>query len=131
MLLSPLEFGRQVPTASAYESAFRAVERELPRNALPMLRAHYTAPQHTLTATEMAAAMGYAHYGSANLHYGKVGSMICGELNLHLQYAVNVFAYFTKPGTDNKNEHWLWVMWPQVVEALQQLDWGGQDLTTV
>ena len=122
--LSPLDFSRQVPTVSAYKIAYRAVERELPKNALPMLRAHYEAPLHTLTATEMAAAMGYANYGSANLHYGRVGALLCGELNVRLQYAVNVLAYFINPGTDG-NVHWLWVMRPEVVEALQQLAWTG------
>ena len=35
-----------------------------------MLEIHYHALEHTVTAPQMAKAMGYRNWGGANLHYG-------------------------------------------------------------
>ena len=121
-LLSPDDFSRLVPTASEYEKAFRAIEPEMARNAVSMLRAHHNAPSHTVTASELAAAVNYANYVSANLQYGRLGALLGSALDLRLRYRVNVLCRFVSAGTEG-NGHLLWVMWPQVAEALCALGW--------
>ena len=121
-LLSVEEFSHQVPTAAEYEKAFRVIEQELPKNAISMLCIHYDAPNHTLTASEMAAAMNYANYGAANLQYGKLGALLGNALDFRLRYGVNMLCHFVQPGAVG-NAHWLWIMWPQVAEALCNLGW--------
>lgn len=57
-------------TADEYVSAFNKLKIETYH--LQMLQANYNAPNRTLTATELAKAVGYEDYGAANLHFGMV-----------------------------------------------------------
>ena len=40
---------------------------------MQLFRAHYSAPNHTLTSTELADAAGYKGWQGANLQYGLLG----------------------------------------------------------
>lgn len=91
-----------------------------------MLRFNYFAPNRTLTATEMAKAMGYDHYTAANLHYGKLGRMVGEKLGLNPlpKYKVNVLVDFEKPEAE-----WTWIMKPAIAEAIELLGWN-EDAST-
>lgn len=52
--------------ANDYVRAFRCLS--IAPHHRRMLQAHYHAPDRTLTATQMAKAVGYPSFGSANLH---------------------------------------------------------------
>jgi len=108
------------PSVQAYKTAFLAVQNELPTNARLMLKLHYDAPDHTLTATEFAGAMGYKHYGANNLQYGRVGRLICEELNLRPKYKSAALVLFEKAGP---KEHWQLIMRQEVAQALAELGW--------
>lgn len=106
------------PSADRYASAFRALGA-LPDSHLSMLQFHYSAPDRTVTATQMARAASFQHYGVANLHYGKLGRRIGELLNFNpTRMPVDVLVTQAKP--DNE---WLWTMRPQVARALEQLSW--------
>lgn len=111
-----------VPSVEKYKAALEMLEDELCDSDLKMLKIHYARPAHTLSATDMAEAMGYANYGAANLRYGRLGGRLCEQLNVSLKYKVNALCSFVKPNTQG-NEYWLWVMRPEVVQALEELGW--------
>lgn len=114
--------GNPGPSAKDYKTAFEMIEDELRACDLKMLRIHYARPAHTLTAGDMAEAMGYRNYQSANLHYGRLGGLLCRQLNLSCRQKVEALCSFVEPNTVG-NSHWLWVMLPEVVQALEALGW--------
>jgi hypothetical protein len=112
-----------VPSAERYKEAFRQLRSSLPANHLALLRAHYLAPKHTITARELAAAVGSSGHGSVYLQYGTFGKAM-RELLAYTAgaQAAYVFASFIEPGVQDNREH-LWVMHPEVVQALDELGW--------
>ena len=68
------------PSADVYQAALVALLPALPDSYVAMLRAHFTAPNHLLSATELAEAAGYAGHEGANLHYGKLGFRVGEEI---------------------------------------------------
>jgi 5-methylcytosine-specific restriction protein A len=113
-------------TAAEYMAAFRRLQ--IAPHHLKMLQANYYAPDKTLTATMMAKIMGYQNYNAANLHYGKLGRLIGQELNwIPLpKFVVNVLVDFEKP-----EREWLWIMKPEVSEALEKLGLVGEEVPTI
>jgi predicted HNH restriction endonuclease len=68
----------------------------------------------------MARTLGYKDYQGAN-NYGKLAKVLCEELGYpdpkeHIP--LYLLAKITRP-----TGHWLWAMWPQVAEALEELGW--------
>lgn len=56
------------------------VRAGLPGHQLAMLRAHYEAPGHTITATKIADEVHYRGYRGVNLHYGKFCHALAGHM---------------------------------------------------
>ncbi len=85
-----------------------------------MLQAHYHAPRHTLTATQMSKALGYPKYTASNLHYGRLGRLVGDNLGWRPlpEQTVFVLVTFEKPARE-----WLWIMRPAVATALEKLGW--------
>jgi hypothetical protein len=103
-----------------YKRAFEAISDEITNNQLAMLRVHYQAPDHTVTATNLARAINFPNYSSINLQYGKFAGKLCVYLKVHPDIKVEVLVEFSpkEPGQD--------IMWPlreNVVKALKQLKW--------
>ncbi len=111
-----------LPSVLEYKDAFRAVD--LSEGQRAMLRAHYLAPNHTITSTDLADAAGYKGWQGANLQYGLLGKKLRDILNYFDAYGQEsyVLAEFYQPGTRG-NIDWLWVMHANVVEALRALGW--------
>lgn len=66
--------GLRGPSVQQYEHAFSSLDlSETHRN---MLKVHFHAPERTITATQMANAIGYPKYEAANLHYGRLGRLV-------------------------------------------------------
>jgi hypothetical protein len=65
-----------------YVKAFTTIQsrEKIPENILQMLQNHYAAPEKKLTPTQLADSVGYKHYSAVNLHYGKLGRVLCEEL---------------------------------------------------
>ena len=119
----PNEEPPALPPVERYKDAFRQLRSTVPENHLRLLRAHYLAPDHTITARELAAAVGYSGHGSVNLQYGTFGARM-RELLAYTagQQAAYVFTSFIEPG-ERDNRETLWVMHPQVAQALAELGW--------
>lgn len=135
MLRKPIEIGSfstetyrmddfKAPESSAFRSALERLAGHLPRGYLALLRSHYAAPGHTITATELAQAVGYQNHSAANLHYGRLASLLKSELNWSTGRSVGLklLVTFVDPGEQNNTEI-LWVMRRELVEALEQLQW--------
>lgn len=101
--------------------AFDAIRDDITDLQRQMLRAHYSAPHRSITARQLAAAVGLANFNAANLHYGKLGRLLVSVLGKPAD-ADNVFmlADLVPPG-ERSNKEWLWVMRPQVAQALKLL----------
>ena len=114
----------KAPESSAFRSALERLEGRLPKGHIALLRSHYAAARHTVTATELAQAVGYYNHSAANLHYGRLASLLKSELNWSTGQSVGLklLVTFVDPG-DQDNTEILWVMRPELVEALEQLQW--------
>jgi hypothetical protein len=90
-----------------------------------MLEANFKAKDHTLTPDELALAAGFRHMSAVNLHYGRLGTLVGGELRYEpkrlslqgLPCQTFVFADWSAP------KH-AWVLLPEVVEALESIGWS-------
>src|SRR5262249_50908418 len=47
-----------------------------------LLRAHYAAPDHTATWSQLASAVGYANFTAVNLQYGKLATRVAAQLRI-------------------------------------------------
>ena len=114
-----------VPPTDQYIRGLRLVEKSLHPNHRAMLMAHYKAKGHTLTATELAEAAGYANWRGVNLQYGLFADRLAKAMNWQkpddAQYSYAI-ASFSKP--TEREEDWLWHMHPQLVKAIEHLGWG-------
>ncbi|MFN8400070.1 MAG: hypothetical protein U0X74_08645 [Anaerolineales bacterium] len=110
-----------VPSVAKYKNAFRQISANLTPKQMAMLKAQYSAPRHTLTATQLANAAGYKNFKGANLQYGIIGTMLREALNYWDDdgQASYVLSYFEKPD----EEEWLIVMHKEVAQALRELKW--------
>ncbi|MEN9572491.1 MAG: hypothetical protein RL514_346 [Verrucomicrobiota bacterium] len=125
-----LTTGREVPKAvrkaadaSEYAEALRCLGPKLSDKHREMLLAHFHASDRKVTAGQLAAKVGYASFGAANLHYGKLGVMIGKQLGLSEQDVhVGVLVLFIRPNTEG-NKEWIWQMRPELAVALERLKW--------
>ncbi len=108
-------------TKDDYKRAFLTLQ-PLADHELALLNAHYRAPEYTITASQLASAVGYENYGAANLHYGKLAGKLCDALRCHPRLNVDILVTDYKPG-DDPEEHLRLVLRRQVVEALEELRW--------
>lgn len=105
-------------TVAEYVKAFREIV--VAPHHRRMLRFHYHAPNHELTATQMSKALDYPSYKVANLHYGKLGRLVGKQLGWKPlpEQAIFVLVTFEKPGHE-----WHWIMRPEVATAMEQIGW--------
>jgi len=115
----------EIPIPSKYVTAFKEIA--VSDLQMRMLEIHYQAPAYTLTATEMANALGYAHYSVSNGNYGRLGSRLGDALGWKPKdsdLGVSILATFAKP-----ENNWQWIMRPEVVTALEKLSWVSPSTT--
>ncbi len=125
--MSPTE----IPSAARFKEALLAL-RPINDNHLKMLREHFRAPGHRLTATQLAEAAGYADYGAANLQYGKLGREIGEYLSFPpplvsddgQPYYTSVLASGERGTGTGADAHYVWTMRPELIAALSELPWG-------
>lgn len=117
---------RKLATTDEMLTAIRNILPKLNDNYLAMIRAHYHATDRRITATLLAEAAGYDGYGSANLHYGKIGSFLYEELPMDIpkrEGGKPIYTYMLADAADKKGseEHWIWQMRPEVASAIKAL----------
>lgn len=120
------------PTAAHVKKAFARLRPN--EGQLAMLVAHLNAPDHVLTATQLAAAAGKDSFEYANLQYGRLGRDLAEEMEFtpaETSSATNqpIWTFTLATGTRDDAEdqlsdeyvEWRWKLRPQVVEALSRL----------
>lgn len=65
---------------SAEDYAKALSKLKLTENQRDMLRIHYAAPGHTITARQLAVAMGFNSWTATNIHYGRLGRLVGEKL---------------------------------------------------
>lgn len=94
-----------------------------------MFAAHLNAPDHIMTATQLAQAAGYDDYVVANSQYGQLGRSLAEELDWQPQKRKDgnpiwTLALATGVDGDAREEgeevmgHWRWKLRPEIVAAL-------------
>lgn len=118
-----------VPTVAEYKRAFLKCRPLLPgKRYLEMLKAHYRAPDHTVTAGELAEAVGFPSYSAANLQYGTFACDLCEALGRPREHGVAILVTFS--GRELGDELIRWTMIPQVVAALEEMRWVQRQAPT-
>lgn len=96
---------------------------------LDLLKAQYSSPNHTITATKLAEAVGYANYNAANLQYGSLGHELAEVLGYTPPERSNgepIWFWTISTGNDVESDpsgHYEFVMRPELVEALEGMRW--------
>ncbi|PTQ98423.1 hypothetical protein C8K18_1075 [Paraburkholderia sp. GV068] len=115
---------------AAYTEALASVLPRLTAAQLKMLQAHYHAVDRTITATQLAAAAGYASYSGANLQYGFIGKAILEIYPLVVDKRRDGTPIFTlaladaagyEQSSDIDDTEWKWRMLPALAHALGAL----------
>jgi len=109
-------------SCAAYKTAFSLLEEDMPPKHRLMLVVHYHAPARTVTARQLAALVGYAHYGAVNMQYGTLARGVCEILGQRLKYHVLVLVEFRAPAS-GPDRDLRWIMRPEVARALEELQW--------
>lgn len=112
-----------LPSIDEYVRGFRVIESKMPDSHRDLLVEHYRAPGLTITATNLAKAVGYKNFRGVNLQYGKLGK----RLREALRYDGGgqdsyILSYFIPPGVRG-NTDWLFIMHGEVASALEILGW--------
>lgn len=98
-------------------------ELKLTKNQRDMLRIHYAAPGHTITARQLAVAMGFNSWTATNIHYGRLGRLVGEKLGLAPDNKLEAICTFYKAS----GKEWEFIQRPNLVAALESLRivWGA------
>jgi len=114
-----------VPSVDEYVNTLRSMHHEgfMTHNQYRMLLNHYDAPNHIITASDLAASVRYKNWKGANLQYGLLGKNLRDYMDYQGEGQESyVLAYFLPPGV-NGNPEWLFIMHPEVAQAIKVLNW--------
>lgn len=98
-----------------YLKAFNAVDMTLVHRDL--LRIHSSAPDCTMTARQLAMAMGFPDWRATNLQYGQLASKLCHVLEVNPSTKLSVLVRFSSV----YGEEVHLVLRKKVVQALQKI----------
>ena len=128
----PTDPSPKLPSIAQYVQALRAVLKRLSDPQLKMLRAHFQAPENTITTHDLSLAAGFQNWKPVNMHYGLVGSLLRDELGSKGDVGGQksyVFVHFLPPTAEKPG--WRWVLHKRFREALAQLAWFDEELLGV
>lgn len=113
-------------SADAYYRALRALDNEgIHRAHRDLLRAHFAAPDHTVSWRELAPSVGYPHAEPVKLQYGRFARRIAEQLGVSKRQAggfwLHVLADFG-PRPDSKG-HTTYRLRTPAIAALKRLGW--------
>lgn len=97
---------------------------------IKMLQAQYAMPNHTITATQIADAVGFQNYNATNLQYGTLGREISEILGYEPPKRTNgehIWFWILSSGHEasetTMDGHYEFVMRPELVTALETMGW--------
>lgn len=113
-------------TADEYRAAFAMIREQMAESDLLMLKAHYESPNYDITATQLANKVGFPNFETANLRYGLLAGKFLKFFQIQLKRYVklNALVYLHNP-----NDEWHWTLRPEVIQALDELRWFGDNQT--
>ncbi len=116
-----------LPSVADYAAAFQAIEAGITPKQRELLLLHHRAQARVTSATRLAEAVGFENYNAVNLQYGLLARQVADQLGIDLNESVvaGVLVDFVDPGFA-ANEHFLWVLRPDVAQALEDLGWAPQ-----
>jgi predicted HNH restriction endonuclease len=106
------------PPFQQYVNAFRSLHN-LTDHQIQMLRVHYYSPERTITAPQLAQALGYSSHSVSNAQYGRLARLV-GE---QLGYNPEPERLGTLVRFEKRHGQWHWRMRPEVAQALEILRW--------
>jgi len=112
----------KTPGAKAFREAFLALEPRMTETRRRILEVHYRALGRQLTMTQIAQAVGWSSYSSANSHYGRLARLVAEQVGFrHKGCHLFALCKFVRP--EEKGDHWLIIMREEVAAALKSLGW--------
>jgi hypothetical protein len=118
-----------IPTAQEFADAFARLAKKVGKNQWLMLRALHSAPNRTMTATELTASAGYTIFRTENEMLGKLGRMLAQDLGfdpgLRPDGSPSWISALATGFDVNKRENdgdWKWKMRPQVADCLTMMN---------
>src|SRR6185369_3807407 len=112
----------RTPTAKAYRAAFLALGPRLTPTRRRILEVHYRALDRQLTMTQIAEAVGWRSYSTANSHYGRLAKLVADQVGFRRgDCHLATLCTFVRP--EEKGDHWLIIMREEVADALKSLGW--------
>lgn len=99
-----------------------------------ILQMQYAAPNHTVTAPQLAAAVGLKSFYPINLHYGKLGRLLAEQINLSKRVKSprtgNLGWYRILSSGEWGKDGFQWVMYPELAKALEEIGIVEKDCET-
>lgn len=105
-----------------YKLGLHSIRRRMNPKHYEMLQAQYAAPNRTVTAPQLAKAIGYSSFSPVNLHYGKLGRLLAEELGrFPKRYGGVIYWFFALSSGAHSKSGYLWTMRPELATALEEL----------
>jgi hypothetical protein len=110
-----------LPSTENYVTALQAIESELTDRHKAFLKAHYHAPKHRSTATELAAAAGYQDYRGYNIQSANVGQMLADRLGIPVPLRADgtIYPSAVLVEWEETKDGWYATLHPQVAKAIE------------
>jgi predicted HNH restriction endonuclease len=113
-------------TARDYYRALRAVESEgIHPSHRDLLRAHFAAPEHTVSWRQLAPSVGYRSAEPVKLQYGAFARRMATHLGVSREQARGFWLHVIADwavGLDPRG-HTMFTLRPEMVSALKQMGW--------
>lgn len=115
----------RLPSVEEYVEGLNAIEARMNELQRRLLVEQYHAPDRSVTGKQLASLTGLKSWNPVNALYGRLGHMFCDATGYkpdrregggYRWWAVWSLGYATSKG-------FVWEMWPEVAEALEQLGW--------
>jgi len=97
--------------------------KSLPEKYRELLVAQFQSPRHQVSAGELARLVGYKKYSKANLSYGRAGHLVCDALGMPKP---PTGFWFEALSEAIHTGSWIWIMRPNLAEAIKRLGWSGE-----
>lgn len=115
-----------LPTFEDYRRAFQSLSEtgRLTESNLRVLQAHYSRPRFRTSSQQLRDALGFDGIAGSNSAYGAVAKKVALELDFDTPYPQNTRSRYWRALSDGdgSEDHFIWVLRPAVVQALEELE---------
>jgi hypothetical protein len=118
------------PIATAEQFKVALLAARISETELAILRAQYGAPNHTLSAVQLAKELHYPTYATVNAQYGRLAHRVAEALhyrpgpfpdgNPHWWRTLSHWNDDAPLGEEGQDQ---WIMRPELAQALHELKW--------